>query len=355
MSSTYTSYGIHTDHNLETRSWVISRHSAPPRHDELEVIWSSKRSLDRENDEIVEYIERRNDNHTAQFQIHTPIKGWYLLITCPSSRAFKTAQKQSSYSKGKSYVNLIPSRTHPSIEFKLHLVHASSSSSSLPTSKKNKRKSYTIVQTDSDSAKLGLPPLNAPGDKTWTTFDGSTSQTDAPSSSVPLSNTCPPSDTSTTQQQVEARQSTFILRPTSHSAAKAQIQRMNESAAHGGSLESVDSNKRDNKRISLRGIANLFSGSDNSFELIWQDDEHNLQIPILIFEDHPSILHTETSGQFHLLTSLITQEFQMPPSNSSESHQQEDTFDPLTFFVTVGIAYLDFLEDQEAYKAAMQD
>lgn len=81
--------------------------------------------------------------------------------------------------------------------------------------------------------------------------------------------------------------------------------------------------------------------------LIWQDDEHNLQIPILIFEDHPSILHTETSGQFHLLTSLITQEFQMPPSNSSESHQQEDTFDPLTFFVTVGIAYLDFLEDQE--------
>lgn len=80
VPSRYTSYGIHTDHKLDTRSWIISRHStntAPSSH-ELEIIWSSKRSLDRDNDEIIESIHNRHDSSIADCHVHMPIKGWWV-------------------------------------------------------------------------------------------------------------------------------------------------------------------------------------------------------------------------------------------------------------------------------------
>lgn len=90
--------------------------------------------------------------------------------------------------------------------------------------------------------------------------------------------------------------------------------------------------------------------------LIWQNEEEGIEIPILIFEDHPSIIRTETRGQFHLFESLIREEFQVPLNEqqqqvqefqSQNNNEREIEFDLMTFFITVGIAYLGFLEDQE--------
>ena len=93
--------------------------------------------------------------------------------------------------------------------------------------------------------------------------------------------------------------------------------------------------------------------------LIWENEENEKETPILLFEDHPSLLRTQTKGQFHILKSLILEEFQMPTDLVMQGQQQEqgqgqgagelqqEEFDPLTLFVSVGIAYLGFLEDQE--------
>lgn len=103
------------------------------------------------------------------------------------------------------------------------------------------------------------------------------------------------------------------------------------------------------------------------YRLVWQDDEHNQSIPIFIFEDHPSLLHTETSGQLHVMASVMSSEFQMPPAPATQQQQlqqqqqqqmanvtqQQDVFDPITFFVSVGIAYLGFLGDQEVSPAIL--
>lgn len=74
------------------------------------------------------------------------------------------------------------------------------------------------------------------------------------------------------------------------------------------------------------------------------------------------MLRTETSGQFHLLTSIIMNEFQMSSSPRESGGQgtgmierkeennivgDDALYDPIGFFIAVGIAYLGFLEDQE--------
>lgn len=205
----------------------------------------------------------------------------YLLLTCPS-QAFKHAQKQSSFTPGKSYVNLVPSRTHPSIEFKFHLVHlASDSSSSSQFNKRakenNKRRSHVVIETDSDgitapassssSQSLGVTHGNSTT-KGWTTFDNNNT-----GDATPLEPNNPfleSNPIARKQTEPNLKTSNFLLRPINHSIAKSHVQQANNNTANlsGHGLEKHDHHTKKNseKRMSLRGIANLFSAADNSFE-----------------------------------------------------------------------------------------
>lgn len=208
----------------------------------------------------------------------------YLLLTCPS-QAFKHAQKQSSFTPGKSYVNLVPSRTHPSIEFKFHLVHlASSSSSSLSSQndrrskENNRRRGHVVIETDSDGVPAPAPSSSSSQSlgvtdgssttKGWTTFDNNNT-----GDATPLEPNNPfleSNPIARKQTEPNLKTSTFLLRPINHSIAKSHVQQANNNTANlsGHGLEKHDHHTKKNseKRMSLRGIANLFSAADNSFE-----------------------------------------------------------------------------------------
>jgi hypothetical protein len=216
----------------------------------------------------------------------------YLLITSPS-RAFRAAQKQashphaSSYGQGKSYVNLIPSRTSSSaqvgaggssIEFKFHLVHATSSSLTSETARKErKRKSHVVVETLSDAPKntdkVG-GEQRRDGQTGWTRFSNDQSE-DRSSTSSPSSNPFPSYSHSAKSPSIppQMRTSTFILRPINHSIAKSHVASLDILNSSNTSASASSSNKdghhshsKEHNRMSLRGLAGLFSATDNSFE-----------------------------------------------------------------------------------------
>lgn len=177
---------------------------------------------------------------------------------------------------------MIPSRTHPSIEFKFHLVHLASSSSSSSSqsdrrSKENKRTSHVVIETDSDginaaAASTSLTSVGTMGGNSttqgWTTFDNNNTGELKP---LKPNNPFPESNTNARDQtEPKLKTSTFLLRPINHSIAKSHVQQANNSTAHlsGHGMEKHDHHAKKNseKRMSLRGIANLFSAADNSFE-----------------------------------------------------------------------------------------
>lgn len=75
MSLPYTTYCVHTDHSIDSRSWIIST-TPPPAHHEQDILWSSKRSLDDTTHEVVERVSRRHGLASDYCEIHTPVKGW---------------------------------------------------------------------------------------------------------------------------------------------------------------------------------------------------------------------------------------------------------------------------------------
>lgn len=185
----------------------------------------------------------------------------YLLITSPS-KAFGAAQKQASLhsdpSSSKSYINLLPSRTSThsgtSTEFKFHLSHSPSLSTVNPSKEHNKRKSHTIVETDNNPTTSNTA---SSANKGWTTFSDNTSITDKPSSN-PFQEASQSSSTATSLP-TRLKTSTFLLRPINHSIAKSHL-------ANTKQHDHAHAHTKENRRISLRGIAGLFSATDNSFE-----------------------------------------------------------------------------------------
>lgn len=195
-------------------------------------------------------------SNSTYFTTFTPlVTHRYLLITSPS-KAFRAAQKQASptsSSTSKSYINLVPSRTSDhaggkSTEFKFHLVHSGSTTA---TSATRKRKSHVVVQTELDGANAYPTPAG------WTAFDN---QQQGPSSgSTPFA-----ANASNNTSQSSLRTSTFILRPINHSIAKAHVSALSDSSSF--SRVPHDHTAKSDKRMSLRGLAGLFSATDNSFE-----------------------------------------------------------------------------------------
>jgi len=225
------SYLLTTNNELDKRSFQI-KDAASGRS-----IWSSERTLTQ--DEILEVVTDLSGQSSCT--VHQPTRGWYLLIKS-SDRAFTAAQP---------YVNLVPSRTNPSQDFRFTVKAAS------------------------------IQPVQDGGEGKVDGTDNSNLTT-----------------------------SRFLLQPHWHE----------------------EGSKRSN-RLSLRNITEIFASKKNSFSLFWDNAGQNVEV--LHFDDHPKLLHTDTQG------TLLLDEPAIARLNIDR-----------TFFVTVAIAYLGFLEDQAAYKAA---
>ena len=74
----------------------------------------------------------------------------------------------------------------------------------------------------------------------------------------------------------------------------------------------------------------MYLEADANTNRIFVDEALGQDRSLLHFEDHPSLLHTDTKGVLSLDQAAITD------LNADD-----------TFFVAVAIAYLGFLEDQE--------
>ncbi|KAM0786258.1 hypothetical protein ACM66B_007057 [Microbotryomycetes sp. NB124-2] len=86
---------------------------------------------------------------------------------------------------------------------------------------------------------------------------------------------------------------------------------------------------------SLSTVKKLLGGTSNSWTCAWEDQR---DIEVMRFEEHTSLLSTTTEGNLTLNVDLITATGLEP-----------------SFWAALALAYIEFLEDKQAYEASVSD
>ncbi|KAM0751986.1 hypothetical protein T439DRAFT_324083 [Meredithblackwellia eburnea MCA 4105] len=262
------------------------------------VVWTRRRNL--VEDEIVSTVF--DSSQMPRWSIHRPTTGWYLVLRSPSLPPG-------------SFVSLKPSTKESPEHFTFHI----RSVLNFPSDREEAARSSANSKRTSTRIDVPPPALSVP--------DGVEDPLSAGSQADLLASSTGSNDSSSPTKADSSTSAPSELSPPLREPSKSHFLLSPHLPAH--------THRQSSSPFSISRFTSLFADRGTTFSCTWLDER---DAEVLRYEDAPGLFSLATHGSLYLNVDLINMTGMEP-----------------SFWVAIACAYLEFLEEREAWEAANKD